>query len=308
MLCDYGCGREAKFPPRKGMTKWCCEEDFTKCPEVIKKSKGGRQLFIVKNTSKRCSFECGKKAKFRNKKGTIWCCEDNINSCPAKKQRSGDGKKGTPSRKGPHKEETKIKIGLGNKGKVRSEEIKQHWSKVQKLTVKKIQKKYKLFCKEEKIKEGPKGKIFVKCQYCDTWFEPNYIQLYERIRTIEKSSGFGAFLYCSDYCKNNCICYNLHSDPCVLTKYLLYLKKVQKETNISIKNYGNNIVNLKKRGRDYHLDHKHSIFEGFKNDVDPKIIGHWKNLEIISGENNERKGKKCSITLEELLKNIKQGE
>ena len=32
MKCEYGCGREAKYSPRKGMKKWCCEENYQNCP------------------------------------------------------------------------------------------------------------------------------------------------------------------------------------------------------------------------------------------------------------------------------------
>jgi len=31
-ICEYGCGREAKFPPTKGRRKWCCSEYFQQCP------------------------------------------------------------------------------------------------------------------------------------------------------------------------------------------------------------------------------------------------------------------------------------
>lgn len=37
-ICEYGCGREAKFPPRKGMRKWCCESTYHKCPTVSSKT------------------------------------------------------------------------------------------------------------------------------------------------------------------------------------------------------------------------------------------------------------------------------
>jgi len=37
MLCEYGCGQKAKFPPSKGRTKYCCCECFSKCPGVRKK-------------------------------------------------------------------------------------------------------------------------------------------------------------------------------------------------------------------------------------------------------------------------------
>ena len=50
----------------------------------------------------------------------------------------------------------------------------------------------------------------------------------------------------------------------------------------------------------YHLDHKYSITEGFRNKVAPKIIGSIYNLEFIPYNVNTSKGTKCSITLEEL--------
>lgn len=50
----------------------------------------------------------------------------------------------------------------------------------------------------------------------------------------------------------------------------------------------------------YHLDHKYSVTEGFKNHVPPKIIGSIYNLEFIPYNLNTSKGTKCSITLEKL--------
>ena len=50
----------------------------------------------------------------------------------------------------------------------------------------------------------------------------------------------------------------------------------------------------------YHLDHKYSITEGFKNKVPPKVIGSIYNLEFIPYNVNVSKGTKCSIKLEEL--------
>lgn len=31
-ICDYGCGREAKYQFKNG--KWCCEDYHNKCPEA----------------------------------------------------------------------------------------------------------------------------------------------------------------------------------------------------------------------------------------------------------------------------------
>jgi hypothetical protein len=52
----------------------------------------------------------------------------------------------------------------------------------------------------------------------------------------------------------------------------------------------------------YHLDHKYSIIEGFRNNIKPEIIGNIKNLEFIPWEENIKKRTKCSITIEELNK------
>jgi len=55
-----------------------------------------------------------------------------------------------------------------------------------------------------------------------------------------------------------------------------------------------------KRSKNFHLDHKYSISEGFKNNIDPLIIGGVNNLQIISAKENLSKGVKCSININEL--------
>jgi hypothetical protein len=60
----------------------------------------------------------------------------------------------------------------------------------------------------------------------------------------------------------------------------------------------NNLINSK---YEYHIDHKYSIYEGFKNNVDVKIISSKENLEMLHSLDNLRKNKTCSMTLEELL-------
>jgi len=82
-----------------------------------------------------------------------------------------------------------------------------------------------------------------------------------------------------------------------------YRKKVMFYTN---KQPINTLPNYDKRGKSgvkgaYQLDHKFSIIEGFKNDIDPKIIGCLYNLEFITWEENIKKGGGCSITIKNLL-------
>ena len=65
------------------------------------------------------------------------------------------------------------------------------------------------------------------------------------------------------------------------------------------------LENIEKRGHAnkgmYHLDHMFSIFEGFRQNIPVYLIGNINNLKMIKGRNNISKGKKCSITLDELF-------
>jgi len=54
------------------------------------------------------------------------------------------------------------------------------------------------------------------------------------------------------------------------------------------------------RGQEYHLDHIYSRKDGFDNGVSPEIIGHWTNLRLMPGKENNGKGPKSDKTLEQL--------
>ena len=51
----------------------------------------------------------------------------------------------------------------------------------------------------------------------------------------------------------------------------------------------------------FHLDHKFSIYDGFKNKVPPEKIANIKNLHFIHWRDNVKKNHKSSITLEEVM-------
>jgi hypothetical protein len=53
------------------------------------------------------------------------------------------------------------------------------------------------------------------------------------------------------------------------------------------------------------LDHKFSVLDGFINKIDPKIISHPCNLQIITRKENRIKSFNSSISLEELNEQIK---
>ncbi len=62
------------------------------------------------------------------------------------------------------------------------------------------------------------------------------------------------------------------------------------------------LVNSEYKGMGtYHLDHKFSVAEGFRQNVPARVIGHIVNLEYITAEENLSKNKRCSWTLSELL-------
>ena len=85
------------------------------------------------------------------------------------------------------------------------------------------------------------------------------------------------------------------------TQYSEFKKYRRKVYYWTVKNDLSILENFDRRGLlDFHLDHKYSITEGFKNGVPPKIIGSMPNLHFISYIENVKKGTKCSITLEEL--------
>jgi hypothetical protein len=52
-------------------------------------------------------------------------------------------------------------------------------------------------------------------------------------------------------------------------------------------------------------DHRFSINEGIKRGIEPSILGHLCNCEFLLMADNARKSDKCSMTLSELLQEIK---
>lgn len=84
-----------------------------------------------------------------------------------------------------------------------------------------------------------------------------------------------------------------------------YRNAVWKHTKLNWRLYKHKIQNYSWRSRDFHLDHKLSIEYGYINKVDPKLIGHWCNFQILKASENYKKHMKSSITLDALLEAIK---
>lgn len=276
IYCQYGCGHKANFSPEKGFrTKYCCSKLPSSCPTVKEKNslvhKSENLSKNIKTKNILCEYGCEKIANFKLVKNGKYCCSK------------------TPS-------------GCNN--------IKKINFMVHRTTIEMLTKKHPYFCEIEKPRENStSGKIEVRCKHCNTWFEPGREQLRSRICHLENEDGNGCcFLFCSKECKISSNFYhaNKRIDPDLLQKYKAYVKKVYTETDRSIKLHGTKIENLILRGRKfgYQLDHMYSIYDGFNNRIDPKIVGHWKNLKIITGLDNIKKFNKSALTLEELLKEM----
>lgn len=85
-----------------------------------------------------------------------------------------------------------------------------------------------------------------------------------------------------------------------IPKYEKYVSTVRRLTESSYKNHFYEIPNAKQRNKENHLDHKISINFGFNYNIDPEIIAHYCNLEVIPRSLNESKSTKNSITPLEL--------
>lgn len=127
---------------------------------------------------------------------------------------------------GVYSEETKERMGESRKGKVPWNKGKILYN--QRLTIKDIKSRYRIFSKIEEMRYDPNKlklkdrEIQVHCKNhnCSNskemggWFTPTRSQLAERIRQVEHPEGNGgSYFYCSEQCKNSCPLYNLHSDP-----------------------------------------------------------------------------------------------
>lgn len=83
-----------------------------------------------------------------------------------------------------------------------------------------------------------------------------------------------------------------------------YKLKVGRLSEISYRRYKDIIDPENLRSREYHIDHRYSIIQGFLENIDPKILSSPFNLEIKSSYDNCSKQGKCDISIEELLEKI----
>jgi len=212
-LCK--CGNLAIHQFKNG--NWCCNKNHRKCPINKKKygSPGDKNPMFGKQHSDDTKNKISKM-----KLGYIPWNKD-LKNCHSEKtlkvisERSKGRIPWNKGKTGVYSDETLKQWSIQRKGK----------SPVNKGITKSIQQiknDYPFFSTIEEMKYSNTNEIQVHCKNhnCpnskeqDGWFTPTYIQLYERIRSIEKEYGNdGNYLYCSDECKQECPLFNLQSDP-----------------------------------------------------------------------------------------------
>lgn len=93
----------------------------------------------------------------------------------------------------------------------------------------------------------------------------------------------------------------LKNDPLKLDELSGYYNTVKNYTERSFRKYKHVLCKTFPRSTNYNLDHIYSICEGYKNKIDPKIIGSIVNLQILPHAVNKQKNAQSWIAIERLL-------
>lgn len=292
-LCDYGCGIEAKFQFKNG--KNCCQKYSSKCPEQRKinsnKNKGIKNknfIFVeFENPLKvLCNYGCGQEAKYLIGKSLTPCCKKNRISCKANLAIANDIHKKKGYKKG---KENKL---FGVKRKDQSEFMKKNnpmfddeiKNKVILITTSDEYKEKMSKIIIKVYEENPEIKIKQSKKAIDLWKKTEF-----RVKILKIWEDLG-----------------IRTPDNLLSEKALYYREVEYYTNVSLRKYIDKInpenKKIGKNNGEYSTDHKYSKIMGFKNNIDPRIIGSWPNLRTILFSENASKKRKCTITKEELYK------
>jgi hypothetical protein len=88
--------------------------------------------------------------------------------------------------------------------------------------------------------------------------------------------------------------------------WFIYRKTVYKMSERSYKKYKNivNPNNLPRGRNQYHLDHKFSVLDGFRNCISPYVMANPMNLQMLSESENISKDYHSAITMEDLFHGV----
>jgi hypothetical protein len=279
--CDYGCNRIAKYLTITN--KKCCSEFHSQCPSV-------KEKYTKSRTGLKRDPSVG----------------DNIS-------KSKIGKK----HKVPNKNKNKSLIEIV--GQEKAKEILKSISIKNRIKIEDIRERYPFFKFDLRYDPNEPDEFILQCK-CENplckniWFSPRRELLYERIRNIKNNLNRGRLFCCEDckkeFKKNNPKTKQIYINYERKSKFQKYRLEVDRLTEINVRRNRSKIINIDLRGKvtGYSLDHKLSVCYCFDNNVDPEIAAHVCNLEIIKTTKNQNKSKKSSITLEELVDEIKNSQ
>jgi hypothetical protein len=87
----------------------------------------------------------------------------------------------------------------------------------------------------------------------------------------------------------------------LISEFTLYKRTVYLQSEITYRRFKDTINPNNLSRKEYHVDHKYSVMEGFKNNTPPYILASIHNLELVKAKDNLSKGSKCSIDKETLF-------
>jgi 5-methylcytosine-specific restriction endonuclease McrA len=206
MICDYGCGKEAKYQFKNG--KWCCGSHWLKCPNKKKNISGENNPFFNKKHSQKSKDKISNgnrgKSHIPWNKGMVGCFSgETIKKMSSSKIGRIPWNKGKEmSRDFRKKRSEYMSEPINNpawKGGYSKKNIPLYDTYANKLTIEEKAKRYK---HDREI-------LTVVCanSECNKRFVPKLNSVIERVRCLNGTQRGEMRLYCSDNCKHSCSIY-----------------------------------------------------------------------------------------------------
>lgn len=241
MLCEYGCGNEAKY--KFGNDKWCCSTSYNKCP-INKKNNSDKNKHKHKprttsfeeihNSDLLCDYGCGKIAKYRlfNKK---LCCEKNYSRCTKVKSKN-------PRKKIKKEKPELCDYGCGNEARYYVKSTNKWCCNID------VRRCSGIIHRSSTTRTG---KTFKKQPYSE-----------EKLNLIYKKM-FNSMVKNGHWVSKN-----------LLAELIIYRRQVERYTNVSKKEKFSprELKTIGSKKGENHIDHIFSVLKGFELGILPRII------------------------------------
>jgi len=208
-ICEYGCGKEAKYY-FKNSKKWCCSKYVTQCESRklnLSEEEILQRKYETREKQKRYLKEKKKEPEFierRNRKARERYHANKEYRDKVKARRKERYKEN------PEKELAKIREYQKNNPEFINKNI---------ISIRKFSNSSAKYDRDapkiewfEEVRRDPNDEklLNVKCKQCGKWFIPTYIQVFSRMNTVLNGTGESHF-YDTEECKQKCSVYNTRS-------------------------------------------------------------------------------------------------